>query len=401
MNILFLSISSSVSNIENHGIYPDLLRKFAKEGHNIWIVCPAERRLKIKTNFKLSHNVGTLIVKTLNITKTNFIEKGLATLLIEYLYSKAIRKYLKKTKFNLILYSTPPITFTRLIKKLTKLHHAATYLLLKDIFPQNAVDLGLIKKWNPVYPFFRAKEKSLYKISDHIGCMSPANISFLAKNNTSISQEKLEICPNSIEIFSGKYCDDKTELRKRYGIPNDLPVCIYGGNLGKPQGIDFLLEVLIANMNRVDVFFIIAGSGTEEYKISHFITAQKPENIMVMPQMPRSDFDKLLYMCDIGLIFLDKRFTIPNYPSRLLNYLEFKKPVMMAVDRCTDVGFIAEKNNYGFWVESGDLTAFNQKLNQLLSNSELLKQMGDNGYKYLKEHYTVEKSYETIISHFS
>jgi len=401
MKILFLSISSAVNNLDNRGIYPDLLRKFAEAEHEIFIVAPAERRVGVKTNLQKTGNVTTLLVKTLNITKTNLLEKGISTLVIEHLFDKAIQRHFRKTTFDLILYSTPPITFNGLIKKLKQKYKASTYLLLKDIFPQNAVDLGMLSKRNPFYHYFKRKETYLYKASDFIGCMSPANVSYLTKNNPEIRKEKVEVCPNSVFPISTATYDPEEMIRNKHELPQDKVICIYGGNLGKPQGIDFLLEVSKHNKNRDDVYFLIAGAGTDTFKIKTYMDKELTANVMFMPQLPRLEFDELLYACDIGLIFLDRRYTIPNYPSRLLNYLEFKKPVLMAIDRNTDVGTIAEKNNYGFWVESGDLDRFNLKLDELIKNQALRKRMGENGYKFLLENYTVEHSYKTIMNHFS
>lgn len=400
MRILFLSISSAISNLSNRGIYPDLLRKFAQEGHYIFIVAPAERRQQTKTTLSKKENVTTLLVQSLNITKTNLIEKGVSTLLIEVLFSRAIRKYLKNIPFDLILYATPPISFNGLIRKLKKMHRASTYLLLKDIFPQNAIDLGMLSRQNPLHHYFRKKETALYEVSDFIGCMSPANVKYLLTNNHEISPNKIEVCPNSIAPVSLENYPSPKQLRDKYGLPEDKVICIYGGNLGKPQGIDFLLEVLNHNKNRNDVFFVIAGAGTDASKIKTYLDKEAPANVMFKPQLPRLEFDELLYACDIGLIFLDKHYTIPNYPSRLLNYLEFKKPVLMAIDRNTDVGTIAEENNYGFWVESGELQKFNQKLNALINNQDLRSKMGSNGYHYLLNNYTVDHSYNIIMSHF-
>ena len=87
MNILFLSISSAVSDINNRGIYPDLIRLFATNNHGVYIVCPSERRFKKQTNYSITNNIHTLEVKTLNITKSSFLEKGIATLLIQYQYN--------------------------------------------------------------------------------------------------------------------------------------------------------------------------------------------------------------------------------------------------------------------------------------------------------------------------
>src|SRR5690606_18840570 len=115
MNVLFLTLFG-INSIEDRGIYQDLLRKFRNEGHQLTIVTPVERRKGISTNFSTKEGVNILQVKTFNITKTNVIEKGIGTLAIEYQYLYAVKKHLYNKKFDLILYSTPPITFVKLIE---------------------------------------------------------------------------------------------------------------------------------------------------------------------------------------------------------------------------------------------------------------------------------------------
>lgn len=400
MNILFLTLSQIVSDISQRGIYPDLIRKFVIEGHNVFIICPFERRLKRETRLSVQGNLSILGVKTLNITKSNFFEKSVGTILIEYQYQKAIDKYLSDVRFDLVIYSTPPITFNKVIRAVKKKFDSRSYLLLKDIFPQNAVDLGMLSKKNPFFLFFRRKEKALYALSDHIGCMSNANVEFLIKQNPEISSGVVEVCPNSIELQSDHGLDDKALIFPRYGIPEDARVFIYGGNLGKPQGIDFLIEVLKSNANRPDAFFLIAGSGTEYHSLETFCKIEKPNNVLLLPAIRKEDFDQLVRLSYAGFIFLDKRFTIPNYPSRLLTYLENKKPVLAATDSSSDIGTTAEENGYGFWVKSGDLKAFNEKLDLMINNKLLLEEMGLKGYHYLAENYTVDTAYKIIMSHF-
>jgi len=400
MNILFLTLSQIIFDISSRGIYPDLLRKFAKEGHSVFIVCPFERRKKIESSLTEVGNVHILGVKTLNLTKSNILEKGVAMLLVEYQYKRAIKKYFSGVHFDLVMYSTPPITFNAVIKSIKREYRTKTYLLLKDIFPQNAVDLGMFPKISPFYWFFRKREKTLYAISDFIGCMSPANVEYILKHNPSIPKEQVEVCPNSIEVQNEKAFVDKGLILLKYKIPENIPVFVYGGNLGKPQGIEFLLEVLKSNSNRLDAFFLIIGSGTEYKRLDTWFKKEKPNNILLLSAMKKDDYEQLVGVCDVGMIFLDNRFTIPNYPSRLLSYLENKIPVLLATDTITDIGTIAEKNGFGLWVESSEIEIFNDKLNYLISNREYLSTMGEMGYQYLLNNYTVDASYKIIMSHF-
>lgn len=405
MNVIFLTLSRVV-NILERGIYTDLMRKFRDEGHQVYIVSPSERRLGLKTSLSDENGVHILNVKTLNVQKTNVIEKGIGTLLLEWQFQHAIRKHLKNVKFDLILYSTPPITFTNVVNYLRKRNpDAVSYLLLKDIFPQNAVDIGLFSKRSVFYRYFRNKEKALYKASDFIGCMSPANVKYLRLHNRYYQKWRVEETPNSIELRS-EHLDpiDKNAIREKYGLPVDKPIFIYGGNLGLPQGIDYLIKCLDDNKYRNDCYFVIVGSGTEYGKLEAWLDTHpngRSLSVKLMKGLPKADYDQLVQSCDVGLIFLDYRFTIPNYPSRLLSYLENKMPVICATDVNTDIGRIAEQNGYGYWCQSINPLYFSILVNRFLAEPERIKTMGVRGYEYMKSHYDVNNTYQTIVKHFN
>ena len=405
MNVVFLTLSG-INSINDRGIYPDLIRKFGNEGHHIYVVRPIERRYHQKSSVETFGNVTIIKVWTLNVRSTNIFEKGLSTLLFEVLFMKASRKYLGSVPMDLILYSTPPITFTNVVKYLKKANpKAVSYLLLKDIFPQNALDLGVMSEKGlkgVMYYYFRKKEISLYKISDYIGCMSPANVEYMINHNPFYPADHVEVAPNSIELkLSPIEIQDKNIVRKRYGLPTDFPIFIYGGNLGKPQGIDFLINCLEAILNRKDFYFVIVGNGTEFHKLQAWYDSCHPSNIKLLKGLPKEEYDMLVNCCDIGLVFLDYRFTIPNYPSRILSYLENKMPVICATDVNTDIGKIAEENGYGFWCESKKPTDFVELIDRFVANPEIIKTMGNCGYEYLRKHYIVDNTYQAIAKHFS
>ncbi len=393
MKVLFLTLIE-INSIDERGIYHDLLRKFVAEGHEVVVVSPLERRRKIPTNIKVIHNVKILQVKTFNIQKTNIFEKGLGTLAIEYQYLNAVKKYLADEKFDLILYSTPPITFYKVIDFIKKRDTAFAYLLLKDIFPQNAVDMKMIKEGSILHKFFVKKEKKLYAISDAIGCMSEANVDFILKHNPEINRQKIDVNPNSIEPLFIDYSEDaKKEMKLKYQLPLDKKILIYGGNLGKPQGLDFLLETIEKTQNK-EVFFLVIGNGTQFLEIQKWFEINQPSNAKLMQSLPKNEYDALLAACDVGLIFLHKNFTIPNFPSRLLSYLEMKIPVIAATDSNSDLGKIIEEANCGVWVPSGNINKMETAISTCIS---LQKQMGENSKKLLLDKFTVKISYEQIL----
>ena len=400
MNILFLTILK-INTINDRGVYPDLLRKFHREGHKVFIVTPLERRYHHRTTLEKDGNVSILKISSLNIQKTNPLEKLLSTLLINRQFLRGIRHYFPEVKFDVIIYATPPITFTGLVNYLKRKTGARTYLLLKDIFPQNAVDIGIIKRGGLLHHYFIRSEKKLYGISDHIGCMSQANVDYLIQAHPEIDNKKIEINPNSHELFREGITKEQREfIRKKYRIPLDATLFVYGGNLGKPQGIDFILDFLNSQKNSENAFFLIAGSGTEFNKIESWFEINKPINATLLSELPKQDYNTILRSGDVGMIFLDNRFTIPNFPSRLLSYLEYRLPVLAATDRNTDLGKVIMENKLGLWSESGDLDAINQNTCKLLSDAGLRSEMGHNGFNYFVENYTVDRSYEIIMNHF-
>ncbi len=398
MNVIFLTIGT-FNNIEDPGIYSDLLRCVRNFGHDVCIVSSLERRKRKNTSFTAEEGVHFLRIKIGNITKCGIFEKGISTILIGNQYKKAINQYLRDIKFDLVLYSTPPITLVNVVEYIKKRDGARTYLLLKDIFPQNAVDLGMLSKTGLkgfLYRYFRAKEKKLYAVSDKIGCMSPANRQYVIEHNPEVSPDKVEVCPNSIEVRDMSVtAEERERIRNKYVLPLDKKIFVYGGNLGRPQGIPFIIDCLRTQLNNQDAFFLIVGDGTEYHKLEAFFNEAKPSNMVLMQRLPKEDYDHMIAACDVGLIFLDYRFTIPNFPSRLLAYMQAKLPVLACTDTATDIGKIIVENKMGWLCASNNAANFDFLVKQILSTD--LNTFGENAFKLLNNEYTVEKAAKRIF----
>lgn len=401
MNVLFLTLS--FSNKGHKSFYEDLLREFQKHGHNVYVACAKEKRHDGIEGLQEDDGIQILRVRTGNITgNISIIEKGFSTVSIDAQFQLAIRKHWHNVRFDLVMYPTPPITLVNTVRYVKKKSGARTYLLLKDIFPQNAVDLGMMTKTGPkglLYRFFRAKEKKLYGISDYIGCMSPANCRYVIEHDPEVDSSKVEVCPNCIAIPEEPIWErDNHYLKEKYGIPDNVKVFLYGGNLGKPQGISFLVQCLKREKENPNVFFIVVGAGAQYHLVQEFMEAEKPQNSILLSYLPKEEYEKLAHQCDVGLIFLDHRFTIPNFPSRLLSCLAAGIPVLVATDTASDMGPIAEANGFGYWCESNDVEEFHSNVEKML-NADLTA-MGKKGWEFLLREYTTEKAYRIIMQHF-
>lgn len=393
MNILFLTFGK-IYNIKENTIYCDLIREFIKHGHSVCTLSPGADSSKRQSACIRQEFVDLDIVRGGN----NLIKKGISTILVENKYLEAIKEKYNDQKFDLVIYTTPPITLYKAVGYVKKRDNAKTYLLLKDIFPQNAVDMGMMTKSglkSAIYKFFRKKEEKLYKLSDYIGCMSQANVDFVINNNSFIDPDKVHVNPNSIEVIDyNKDTVKKKEIYAKYNIPEDAVTFIYGGNLGRPQDIPFIIECLKANADKSDRYFVICGTGTEYPKLKAYVDECRPQNVLLLNGLPKAEYEDFVKAFEVGLIFLDHRFTIPNFPSRLLSYMQAKMPVLACTDINTDIGKVIENGNFGWWCESKDPNQFTEAVNRAISLD--LESLGNNGYEYLKKNYTVQHSYNIV-----
>jgi glycosyltransferase involved in cell wall biosynthesis len=398
LNILFLTLSS-MEDIEQGGIYTDLVRELASTGINMYVISPREKRANLTTELIRKDNIHILLVRTGNITKTSFVEKGISTITIERQYLAAINRYFKGIHFDMVMYATPPITFEKIVRHFKDKHNSRTYLMLKDIFPQNAVDMGLMKPGSLIYRYFRKKEQKIYAISDYIGCMSPANVAYVLKNNPEIDEDKVELFPNTIKVMPHNSCQCSYGIREKLGIPTDKIVFVFGGNLGIPQGIDFLVDCIYELRDYKQAYFVVVGDGTERDRIEAKVNQLQLNNLSLLRHLPKADYDRLMLECDVGLVCLDKRFTIPNYPSRTLAYMDMALPILAATDNVSDIRVLLNEAQCGLWAYSGDKEGFKEQVRVLCEDRDMRIRMGQNGRRYLEENFDVSRSVEIISRH--
>lgn len=393
MNILYISISFPKEE-EGHNIYTDLAEELSEKHHVTVLVAEQSNNVE-KTVFSNERGFEVLRVKTGNMFNVNLVEKAISYITMQSKLKKAIKKYLNKRQYDIILFMAPPVTMGSVVKYAMNKYKAISYLMQKDIFPQNSLDLGIMNKKHPAYYYFRYKEKQMYKVATKIGCMSQGNIEYLIEKNKFLDRDKLELFPNTIKLR--KINTNKTNVRKKYGIEEDKILALYGGNFGRPQGISFIKEILESYKNDNRVVFCFSGKGTEKEKLYKYIKEHDIKNVITIEYLPKEEYNNILKEANIGLIFLDSNFTIPNIPSRTLAYFEYSIPIMAATDKNTDYkDIIVNKAEAGLWCESNNIKEFREQFDYLIENKEDRIRMGQNGRKYLEANFTTNESVKIL-----
>jgi len=392
--IIFLAIGfPNVSKSTN--IYTDLIHKFHEKGHNVLVLAPVRNSEEV--GMQIEGGVKVLRVETLPLFNVGTLKKGIANVLLSRQYKDALRKNKIKLDFDLILMATPPITLANVASWLKKRTGGKLYLILRDIFPQNAVDLKMMKPYGFIHSYFRKKEIKLYKVFDFIGCMSPANVEYVKNNNPSIEHSKLHLLPNWENL--PKYSDTAVsdDVLIKYKI-KDKFVIIFGGNIGKPQKMENIIFLAKACLDIEDVVFFIIGAGTEKKMLVDLVKRENLDNVILENKIPKEEYNNLLRVADIGLISLSEDFLIPNFPSKVLSYYGNKIPVLASIDLQTDFGIILNQINAGLWAEAGKTDLLKEKLLTLYNDADLRKTMGENGYNYMKENLLPENACQTIMT---
>jgi glycosyltransferase involved in cell wall biosynthesis len=373
--------------------------EFISHGHRVHVVGTQEKNNGEDCRPGEENGLTVLRVFSGQIRKTGYLKKASRLFTLGGKLWKAIHEHLKDEHYDLILGPTPPITLSILYKKLKKHYKAPFYLLLKDIWPQGSVDLKVFRKYSIPWIFFRIHEKRIYKLADHIGTMSPAGAKYILAKNSFLSAAKVEVNPNSIRPSEGFEALPGQEIRDKLGIPRDACVFIFSGNLGVGHGLHFVADAIEALADYPRAYFVIGGSGTHYQYLEKRLSAHLSGNALLYSWLPREDFEELLATSNVGLIFL-YRYTSPQFPSRLLSYLDYSKPVLCAVNKETDIGTIVEGAGCGKSVLHGELEAFIEAVKFFAEHPEKHRTMGERGRQFFLDNYTVKHSYEIIMNHF-
>lgn len=328
--------------------------------------------------------------KTKNV---NRIRRAINETLLSWRAYKALRNVLKSDPHDLIVYYSPSIFWGPLILYLRHIWKCPAYLILRDIFPQWAVDRGLISKYSPVYGYFKLFEMISYKAADRIGVQSPGNRKYFDKHSKKM-KDKVEVLYN----WAPTSKPDRTDRswRKKLGL-DDKVLCFFGGNIGHAQDMMNIVR-LAENMKHLcHVHFLLVGEGDEVNLVKREKNIRNLDNITHISALPMREYFGILEEVDIGLFSLHCGHRTHNIPGKLLGYMQFGVPILGSVNAGNDIREIIEKSEAGLISVNGDDDAFKTNAIRLLENRKMRERMGENGKRLLTEYFSVEKASKQVM----
>lgn len=396
MNILMVVDAFMPSKISAAVMMYDLAIEYKKQGHNIWVVTSVnEEDTDSDSNVILDEIDGIHVIRIVlpNKKKVSLIKRGILEITSSYRLDYLTKSYLDDLDIDFIIEYSPSIMLSIFVKKLKKKHKCKSYLVLRDIFPAWARDLGVIKN-KFIYSYFRYIEKQMYKNSDIIGAQSPKNREYLLKNNN-LNKNKVDVLYNWVHNTNEVEINEYINYKKELNIEDKI-IFLYGGNIGKAQQIEFLLELAKSVEDNKDAVFLIVGDGVEKVKLMDKYKNLK--NVIFKDSIEPKKYEILVKQCDIGLVNLNKDFKTHNIPGKLLTYWNNEKPVLAAVNAGNDLFEIINNHNGGICVETGDLENYKTGFNKIINNEKERMTMGKNGKNFVRKNFDVFTSSEKILN---
>ncbi len=386
MNILLVTDSYPPEIRSASHLMQEMAEELRNRGHKVTVVTSypqynliAEMKGKFFDEFSVENDINVIRVKTLPHHKVNFVIRGISQLTMPYIFFSRINKYLKD-KVDIVIAYSPPLSLAN-VGKMVKNKYGSKFILnIQDIFPQNAIDLGIIKNYI-VIKFFEWLEKKAYKSADKITVHSEGNKKFLIKKNQ-IPSDKVYTLHNWIDINSYINVNGTGLFRKKYGL-EDKFIFLFAGIIGPSQGLNLIIKAANDVKEIPDIMFLLVGDGMERDRLMRMAGDYKLRNIILKSFVSKEDYPKLVKDADVGIVCLSCKNKTPVVPGKILGYMAASIPVVAFLNRESDGHKIIKDARCGYSEVSDDPIKATEIILKIYNERDKLKQYGENGLNYV------------------
>jgi glycosyltransferase involved in cell wall biosynthesis len=339
----------------------DLACELAAQGHRVTVLTPDS---SIKSNWAIERSGGIELVRlrAFRTRDTNYVRRMFAELTMPYLMRRhLLQSPLARQAFDGIVWYSPTIFLGPLIRWLKARSNCPSYLVIRDIFPEWAYDMGLIKK-GPIYRFLQHIADSQYSVADVIGVQTPGNLKFFADRRS--VRGRTEVLHNWLAPAHSKGCSidlASTRLENRR-------IVVYAGNMGVAQGMSIVLDMAAALQHDDSIGFVLVGRGTDAETLRLDARSRKLENVLFFDEIDPDEIAGLYDQSQVGLVILDPLHTTHNIPGKFISYMHSGLPAFAVVNSGNDIIRLIRDNRVGFASATRDAVSLAASLGELVNS---------------------------------
>ncbi len=373
----------------------DLSREFTRQGHSITVLMPSSNQNEPWTLEDID-GVQVLRLKAPRTKDIGYVRRTLGELLMPFAMLRQFKKSpLFGKKWDGVIWYAPSIFHGPLASALKKSSGCKGYLIIRDIFPEWAVDMGLMGRGLP-YRFFDIVARYQYSVADIIGVQTPGNRGYFESWQQQPGRT-LEVLQNWLDRPMQARCPirvNETALAGR-------KMFVYAGNMGVAQGMDILLDLADKLRHRTDVGFLFVGRGSDSARLKISARDRKLDNVLFYNEIHPDEIPDLYLQCSAGIVALDPRHKSHNIPGKFLTYMQSGLPVLANVNPGNDLAQMIRDEQVGQVCESNQVDDLAQLAHKLLEQIELDDQLPARCWKIFERDFAVEKTVHQIVSALS
>ncbi len=342
-----------------------LSREFVAQGHQLTVILPS---WEIKEEFLLEKMEGfqVLRLKSPKTKDVNYVRRTLSEFLMPFFMKRGYKKSpLRYEKWDGIAWYAPSIFHAPFVNDLKKYSSCKGYLIIRDIFPEWAVDMGLMGK-GYVYRFFSAVARYQYSVADVIGVQTPGNLLYFDEWKTHKGKD-LVVLQNWLADTKSDICSisiKETTLAGR-------KIFVYAGNMGVAQGMDMLIDLAEKFKDRNDIGFLFVGRGSEVKRLAAESRKRSLDNVEFKDEIHPDEIPALYAQCFVGIVSLDQRHKSHNIPGKFISYMQSGIPVLAKINPGNDLAEIIRSEGVGVVCEDADIQDLERKANILINSVEM------------------------------
>ena len=314
----------------------------------------------------------------------HYVIRGISQLIMTHLYMKAIKRYIKEKIDSVVVYS-PPLPLTLVGRRLKQQNNTRFLLNIQDIFPQNAIDLGILRN-KILIRFFEQMEEKAYMAADYMTGHTLSSTRFLIEHKD-VPEEKISTIPNWIDVEMYARAKPIGTYRKQYGLEGKF-VFIFSGVIGPSQGVDFILDIAKQLIDLPNACFLFVGEGSEKKRLMERAQKENISNVLFRTYVSLEEYPVLVKEMDAGLICLSMQNKTPVIPGKLLGFMASSIPIIAFLNKESDGHELIQSAGCGYTMVSDDYRKGAELIKKIYQEKEKLSQYGHNGFEYVKTHFS-------------
>ena len=389
----FVLVADTFPPLRNSGAVQlrDLSREFVRQGHSLTVLLPSVNQ---NGSWSVSEVDGAevLRLKAPNTKDMGYVRRTLSELIMPFAMLRGLqRSPLAEIQWDGVLWYSPSIFHGPLVAALKKRSKTKSYLIVRDIFPEWAADMGLMSR-GLLYRFFKAIANYQYSVADFIGVQTSGNLKYFKRWVR--PNRELQVLPNWLGEPTLRPCSiriDDTMLAGRQ-------IFVYAGNMGVAQGLDSILQLAKSFSANRSVGFLFVGRGSEVQRLKDEANKASLDNCAFFDEIDPDEIPGLYAQCSVGIVSLDCRHNSHNIPGKFLTYMQCGLPVLANINLGNDLAQLIRSERVGRVCETNSVADLYQLAVDLLTEIELDDRLSSRCTAVFDREFAVEKVVLQIVS---